>query len=415
MSQRPDRRNLSNDPSIGASPSERQPFRVAILGAGVAGCTLAAELCRRGWDPKTIGLWEAGRGPGGRMATRRSRRNPNLRINHGASLFNIRTSPPPTVLTPLLEQGWVEPWRERVAVINAAADVLPHQGQDPLLEGNCYQGRPGMEQVCGGLLHLAGDNLCTTFNTLIRSLERDQDRWLLKNAEGAIVGESESLVLTGTLLAHPRSRLTFGWRTPPMQELAEQLQDPGLNHALAAISALRFESRSSLLIHLAPEEAAAWHALPFRLLVFEPASQQRWGLWRVCIQPQEDGSCAVVAHSNATFAAEHIGIYGSRSAIARQLGLTATTAQEQAVIDALSESLTDVLGHWLPPKPLAGGDRQLMRWGGAFPLQPALPVALNWIPSLRLGFCGDFLAGPGFARVEGAMQSAQLLASQLMP
>jgi hypothetical protein len=328
-------------------------------------------------------------------------------------LFNISSSPPPEVLTPLLQQGWVEPWTGEIAVINNAAELLPHAGQDPLLQGRCFQGRPGMEQICEGLLHQAEGQLTTRYNALIRSLERHGDRWLLKNTEGAVLAESEALVLTGTLLAHPRSRLTFGWPTPPLQELAEQLQNPALNHALASIAALRFEARSSLLLRVSPHHAAGWLALPFRLLAFEPAAQQRWGLWRISIQAQQDGSCAVVAHSNAIFAAENIGIYGSRSAMARQLGLTATAEQEQAVMEALEASLLDVLGPWLPPQPLERSERQLMRWGAAFPLQPALPEDLCWNDELQLGFCGDFMAGQGFGRVEGAMQSAEQLARRL--
>ena len=388
-------------------------MRLAIIGAGVAGCTLAAELCRHGWDGASIGLWEAGRGPGGRTATRRSREDPTLRINHGASLFNIRSTPPPQVLTPLLQQGWVEPWTGEIAAINDAAELLPHAGQDPLLQGLFFQGRPGMEQICEGLLHLADGQLTTRYNSLIRSLEHHGDRWLLKDTEGTVLAESGALVLTGTLLAHPRSRLTFGWPTPPLQELAERVQNPALNHALASIAALRFEARSSLLLRVSPDQAAGWLSLPFRLLAFEPTAQQRWGLWRICIQPQQDGSCAVVAHSNAIFAAEHIGIYGSRSAMARQLGLTATAEQEQAVIEALEASLMDVLSPWLPPRFLERSERQLMRWGAAFPLQPALPEDLCWNDQLQLGFCGDFMAGQGFGRVEGAMQSAEQLARRM--
>jgi predicted NAD/FAD-dependent oxidoreductase len=386
---------------------------LAIIGAGVAGCALAAELRRNGWDGASIGIWEAGRGPGGRTATRRSRQDPSLRINHGANLFNIRSSPAPEVLSPLLQQGWVEPWTGEMAVINEIAELHPHQGQDPLLDGRCFQGAPGMEQICEGLLHQGHGQLTTSYNTLIRSLERHRDRWLLKDTEGDVLAESAALVLTGTLLAHPRSRLTFGWSTPPLQELAERIQNPALNHALASIASLRFEARSSLLLRLSPDQAVDWLALPFRLLAFEPAAQQRWGLWRVCIQPQQDGSCAIVAHSNAIFAAEHIGIYGSRSAMARQLGLTPTEEQEKVVIEALHASLMDVLSPWLPPQTPGQNDRQLMRWGAAFPLQPALPEELCWNEELQLGFCGDFMAGPGFGRVEGAMLSAERLARRL--
>jgi len=38
---------------------------------------------------------------------------------------------------------------------------------------------------------------------------------------------------------------------------------------------------------------------------------------------------------------------------------------------------------------------------------------LCWNEDLQLGFCGDFVAGVGFGRVEGAMRSAEALAGRL--
>lgn len=271
-----------------------------------------------------------------------------------------------------------------------------------------------MAQLCEGLLHLTAGRVHPVFNTLVRSIEKSEDRWLLKDSAGDLLTEAENLVLTGTLLAHPRSRLTFGWPVPPLQELADELQDPGMNHAMAAVAALRFEARSSLLLWRSAGEAGDWLALPFRLLSLDPSAQQRWELWRVSIQPSVDGSIAVVAHSSATFAAEHLGIYGSRSAIARQLGLTPSLEQEQEVIRSLAGSLADLLQPWVPATAVEGGSRQLMRWGAAFPLQPGLPRELCWNGRLKLGFCGDFIAGPGFGRVEGAMRSAEQLANHLL-
>jgi predicted NAD/FAD-dependent oxidoreductase len=271
-----------------------------------------------------------------------------------------------------------------------------------------------MDNLCKGLLAQTGDGLRTNFDTLVRHIDRQQDRWLLKNADGVILTEAEQLVLTGTLLAHPRSRFTFGWPVPPLQVLAERLQDPGLNHALAAIAALRFEARSTLLLRLAPAEAGPWHDLPFRLLAFDQSAQQRWGLWRLSCQPLPDGQCVVVVHSSATFAAEHLGVYGSRSAMARQLGLAPSPEQEQQVIQALADGLDEVMAPWLPLRPSEQGEKQLMRWGAAFPLPPGLPRELGWNDDLKLGFCGDFMEGAGFGRVEGAMRSAEGLAARLL-
>ena len=54
-----------------------------------------------------------------------------------------------------------------------------------------------------------------------------------------------------------------------------------------------------------------------------------------------------------------------------------------------------------------------MRWGAAFPLAPGLPAELIFCAKSRLGFCGDFLAGVGFGRIEGALRSGENLARQL--
>ncbi|MFN9547760.1 MAG: NAD(P)-binding protein [Cyanobacteriota bacterium] len=384
------------------------------MGAGVSACTLAAQLCRAGRAADSISLWEAGRGPGGRAATRRSRSEPTRAIDHGASLFNIPSQPWPSVLPALLEQGWVDPWQDPIAILNSAGELRFSVQEDPLLRAPCFRGRGGMEHLCQGLLSLAGGGVPTHFETLVRDLDRQQDRWLLKNAAGEILSEAEGLVLTGTLLAHPRSRLTFGWPSPPLHVLAERLQDPGLNHALAAIAALRFEARSSLLLRLPVEEAAFWRAVPFRLLALDASAQQRWGLWRLSSQPLPQGEWAVVVHSSATFAAEHLSVYGARSAMARQLGIPPRPEEEAQVMQALADSLDAVMAPWLPHRPSERGERQLMRWGAAFPLPPGLPQDLAWNASLNLGFCGDFMAGPGFGGVEGAMRSAEALAARLL-
>jgi predicted NAD/FAD-dependent oxidoreductase len=394
-------------------PGAPLPVTLAIIGAGVSACTLAAQLRRGGMATERLRLWEAGRGPGGRATTRRSRNDPTLAIDHGASLFNISSTPWPEVLPLLLEQKSVAPWQEPIAILNGAGELRFSREEDRLLGGPCFHGCGGMENLSQGLLTLAGD-VPVQFDTLVRDIDRQQDRWLLKGVDGEILMEAEGLVLTGTLLAHPRSRLTFGWPSPPLQVLAERLQDPGLNHALAAIAALRFEARSTLLLRLPASEAAPWESLPFRLLAFDASAQQRWGLWRLCCQPLPRGEWAVVVHSSATFAAEHLSVYGARSAIARQLGIPPRAEEEQQVIQALAKSLDEVMAPWLPHPPSAGGERQLMRWGAAFPLPQGLPPELGWNPALKLGFCGDFVAGPGFGGVEGAMRSAEALAGRLL-
>ena len=100
---------------------------LAIVGAGVAGCALAAQLRRQGWSG-SINLLEIGRGPGGRAATRRSRRDPALAINHGAPLFNITGSPPPALLAPLRQGDWIQPFTGVIQALDGEGRLIEAHG-----------------------------------------------------------------------------------------------------------------------------------------------------------------------------------------------------------------------------------------------------------------------------------------------
>jgi hypothetical protein len=259
-----------------------------------------------------------------------------------------------------------------------------------------------MDGLARGLLALAEDQgpaarLDVRYGTLIQHLEAlPGGGWRLADAGGAVQGEADWLVLSGTLLAHPRARERFGWPRVPLQQAAQGLGDAELDAALAAIASMAMEERTNLMLTIDAAAAPPWLALPFRLLGFDGPAQRRWGLRRLSIQPLADGRCAVVAH-----------------------GLLAEP-DDAAAITALEGAVAGALAPWLgePPGgggPLAGVDRrQLMRWGAAFPASGGLPAADTVCPRSRVAFCGDFIAGPGFGRVEGALRSAQALAGRLL-
>jgi predicted NAD/FAD-dependent oxidoreductase len=411
------------------------PASIAVVGAGVGGCALIAALRRGGWSG-AISLWESGRGPGGRTATRRSRQDAGLCIDHGAPLFNI-SGRAPALLKPLLARGVIEPWMEPRARLDAAGRLHSEDSRDPLAEGALYRGAGGMDGLCAGLLDLAqagtspasgrpvdllvasspmpASGVAVHYGVLVCSLAvTPGGRWQLFDRERQLLGEADWLVLAGTLLAHPRSRLLLAWDTVPLKEAAQSLDDPELQHGLAALASLRSEARSNLLLVAEGADAELWRRFPFRLLRFDAAAEQRWQLSRLSIQPLDDGRVAVVAHSSAVFAAEHLSVYGSRSSIARQLALLPRQEEETAVIEALSEALQDALADWLEPGLVGRGQRQLMRWGAAFPREPGLPEDLLLCRHSRVGFCGDYVAGVGFGRVEGALRSGERLAAMLL-
>lgn len=87
------------------------------------------------------------------------------------------------------------------------------------------------------------------YGVMVRDLAvSPQGRWRLLDRDRHLLADVDWLVLAGTLLAHPRSRLILAWDTVPLQAAAEALADPQLRHALAALASIRSEARSNLLL-----------------------------------------------------------------------------------------------------------------------------------------------------------------------
>ena len=89
------------------------------------------------------------------------------------------------------------------------------------------------------------------------------------------------------------------------------------------------------------------------------------------------------------------------------------------VVHGLTESVPvplDLLSPWpsLAAAVASADDLGIMRWGAARPLDHPLPVDLQWCPKVALGFCGDWIDGPGFGRAHGAMASAVALADRIV-
>ena len=117
-----------------------------------------------------------------------------------------------------------------------------------------------MDQLSQGLLHLAGDaRIEQHYGTFVRRLERTPDGpWRLLAADGSLLTQADWLVLTGTLLAHPRSQLLLGWDDVPLARVAAGLSDLQLDHVLACLAGIRFEARTNLMLVFEPQQAAVW-------------------------------------------------------------------------------------------------------------------------------------------------------------
>jgi predicted NAD/FAD-dependent oxidoreductase len=75
-----------------------------IVGAGLAGLTAAELLQKNGWD---VVVLDKGRGPGGRMATRRIGASS---FDHGAQFFTVRDNQFQSAVDRWEAAGWIQTW-----------------------------------------------------------------------------------------------------------------------------------------------------------------------------------------------------------------------------------------------------------------------------------------------------------------
>ena len=368
-----------------------------VVGAGLSGCALVCRLRQLGWGG-TIALVEAGRGPGGRTATRRRRDRPDWRLDHGAPGFQLTDPLLPELeplLKPLQSSGTLVHDQDAVISLNVEGRRIAN-GVKALPEGGWWRGSPCMAALCEQMLDQAGPaQLEKHWQRRVRWLSRDQGQWSLSDQENNWQLQGSRLVLSGNLLAHPRSLAMLEWRDVPLRSAVPIGMDPSLDQALEHLAECRADVRWNLMLDL-PLEGAG---LP-RQIWLDQDAQQRWGVERLVLQPQNDGRTGLVVH----------GLHdGSSITPASQPQLLA--AQEERLKAALQEMLVT-----LPALQNAcdqASSLGVMRWGAAQPLDHPLPLDLQWCAESAVGFCGDYLEGNGFGRAQGALESGVRLAERL--
>ena len=177
---------------------------LAVIGAGLSGCSLIGRLQQLESD-LNIAVIEAGRGPGGRTATRRRRDQRGWLLNHGAPGFSLSSSMPEGVnalLSPLRTAGVLLREERPVLTLDSKGTLSPATSPEASPEGGWWRGVPCMASICEALIDGAGSRpLSRQFETRVRWLERQSDHWLLENEDRSWSLKAKRLVLSGSLLA----------------------------------------------------------------------------------------------------------------------------------------------------------------------------------------------------------------------
>ena len=128
--------------------------RIAIIGAGISGLTLAQKL----HDHADVVVFEKARGVGGRMSTRYA--DP-FYFDHGTQFFTARSKAFQDYITPLIAQGVIAPWQGKVITFQENKTISDRIWFEPH-----YVAVPNMNSLCK---HIA-KNLSVTLSTEVAVL-----------------------------------------------------------------------------------------------------------------------------------------------------------------------------------------------------------------------------------------------------
>ncbi|MBI1302645.1 MAG: FAD-dependent oxidoreductase [Phycisphaera sp.] len=141
-----------------------RPWRVAVIGAGIAGAACARTLAEHGVE---VVVFEKSRGAGGRMSTRRGEAG---EFDHGAQYFTARDTRFAQRVSSWIDDGVVAEWRARFAAVRAGCvEVLAPPPR--------FVAVPRMNALCAWLL--AGPGVVLRTESAVASIARTGRRWAL--------------------------------------------------------------------------------------------------------------------------------------------------------------------------------------------------------------------------------------------
>jgi renalase len=351
-----------------------RPTSVAIIGAGLSGLSCAQALQNAGVQ---VTVYDKSRGVSGRMSTRRGE---GWQADHGAQYFTARAPDFIDEVSRWMDAGMAARWTPRIAVLGGEA-----RAKGELRDGLGDGSGDGLVKVAGQSLHRhvgvprmtspaqwLAEGLNVHAQHTVNALRRDATGWALGTAEHGWLEARFGAVLLAVPSPQAEALLRQGLTGP------EAVAAAPLANVAAAVTMrgcwalmLRFDAPVDL-----PFDAAFVNAGPLRWIARDSHKPGR---------QVADGSEVWVLQARAEWSEAHI----------------------EDTPEAATEALLAAFAQWGGPTPQAASAH---RWRYADSLPPA-PGFRTWLPELRLGLCGDWLAS---GKVEGAWLSGRSLAAQLL-
>jgi predicted NAD/FAD-dependent oxidoreductase len=155
--------------------------RIAIIGAGIAGLTLANRLS----DYVDVQIFEKARGVGGRMSTRYQA---PFTFDHGTQFFTVRDKKFAQFIAPYLSSGLIQEWKGKVITLEADKKTTDRLWFEPH-----YVACPGMNNLCKKM----AENIAITLNCEVKPLgEKTTRGWQLVDKDDRLLGLFDLIIST---------------------------------------------------------------------------------------------------------------------------------------------------------------------------------------------------------------------------
>ncbi len=326
--------------------------RAAVIGAGLAGAAAGRVLTERGLD---VTVLDKGRGPGGRMSSRRAE-SPlgEVRFDHGAQFVTATGDSFLNLLQQAKAAGAADLWTARTVSIDRGGNV------EGLREKTRWVGVPGMTAI----VKTALEGLKVQCGVRVRHVSGEAGAWRLHGEDGQVEGPFERVAVT----------------LPP-EQLIEFLARSEGDFSEIIAEALAARLTPCWAVMTVPETAADLGFDGAKLL----GGAVRW-MARMNSRPGQDGPDAWVLHASPDWSEAFL------------------ESDPETVTRALTEEAFIRFGLPLPVW------SQAHRWRYALVTDaPGTPFRLD--PTGTLGCAGDWRLGP---RAELAWQSGDALGAALL-
>ena len=326
--------------------------RAAVIGAGLAGAAAARALAAHGLS---VTVFDKGRGPGGRMSSRRAE-TPlgEVRFDHGAQFVTAKAESFSNLLDEAKAAGAADLWTGRTVSIDRGGNI------ESLREKTRWVGVPGMNAIVKTALE-GQDVQC---GVRVRHVSGEGGAWRLHAEDGTIEGPFERVAVT----------------LPP-EQLIEFLARSDGDFSEIIAEALAARLTPCWAVMTVPQTAADLGFDGAKLL----GGAVRW-MARMNSRPGQSGPDAWVLHASPDWSEAFL------------------ESDPETVIRALTEEAFIRFGLPLPVW------SQAHRWRYALVTEaPGTPFRLD--PTGTVGSAGDWRLGP---RAELAWQSGEALGAALL-